>query len=141
MKVSDCMTRSVICVSPEESAEVAARLMARYNVGMLPVKRADGSVLGVVTDRDLVLRCMASGKAAHQVPVSRLMSNRVIGVTAEQNAASAAAQMADEQVRRLPVLEDGKLVGMLSLGDLSRHGSESTGKALNGICDSIRHME
>ena len=140
MKVSDCMTQNVISVSPEESAEVAARLMARYNVGMLPVKRQDGSVLGVVTDRDLVLRCMALGRAPHQVPVNRLMSNRVVGISAQQDAASAAAQMAAEQVRRLPVLDNGKLVGVLSLGDLSRHGSESAGNALNGICDSIRHM-
>ena len=141
MKVSDCMTQNVISVSPEESAEVAARLMARYNVGMLPVKRQDGSLLGVVTDRDLVLRCMALGRSPHQVPVSRLMSNRVIGISAQQDASTAAAQMAKEQVRRLPVLDNGKLVGMLSLGDLSRHGSESTGRALEGICDSVRHME
>ncbi|MCQ2420656.1 MAG: CBS domain-containing protein, partial [Clostridia bacterium] len=67
MKVCDCMTKQVVSISPDESAEVAARLMARYNVGMLPVRRSDGMLVGVVTDRDLVLRCMAGGKKAHQI--------------------------------------------------------------------------
>ncbi len=141
MKVCDCMTTNVVSVSPEESAEVAARLMARYNVGMLPVKRSDGLVVGVVTDRDLVLRCMALGRTPHQVAVRQVMSNRVIGVSSRQDAASAAAKMADEQVRRLPVLEDGKLVGMLSLGDLSRNESQSAEYALDGICRNVRRMD
>ena len=141
MKVCDCMTKQVVSISPDESAEVAARLMARYNVGMLPVRRSDGMLVGVVTDRDLVLRCMAGGKKAHQIPVRQIMSNRVIGVCSQQDSSAAAAQMAKEQIRRLPVVDDGKLVGMLSLADLSRNESPNAGYALDGICRSICHMD
>ena len=62
MKVKDCMTRNVICVGEFESADVAARLMARYNLGSLPVRRLDRSLSGMVTDRDLVVRCLAGTK-------------------------------------------------------------------------------
>ena len=61
MKVKDCMTKSVICVGQEEPASVAARLMARYNVGILPVRGKEGRITGVLTDRDIVLRCVAAG--------------------------------------------------------------------------------
>lgn len=66
MKVKECMTKNVICVGEYESADVAARLMARYNLGSLPVRRFDGSLSGMVTDRDLVVRCMAADQSARQ---------------------------------------------------------------------------
>ena len=69
MKVKECMTKNVICVGEYESADVAARLMARYNLGSLPVRRFDGSLSGMVTDRDLVVRCMAADKAPGSVRV------------------------------------------------------------------------
>ena len=76
MKIRDCMTAHVVCVGAGEPAETAARLMARYNLGLLPVRGADGRMCGVVTDRDLVLRCMAAGQEAGKLPVARAMSNR-----------------------------------------------------------------
>ena len=91
MKIRDCMTAHVVCVGAEEPAETAARLMARYNLGLLPVRGADGRMCGVVTDRDLVLRCMAAGQEAGKLPVARAMSNRVVSVSPDGARACAAA--------------------------------------------------
>lgn len=119
MQVRDCMQRQVIAVSPEENLAVASRLMARYNVGALPVRAIDGSLCGMVTDRDVILRCVALEKRPEQTTVAQIMSNHVVSVEPEAGLCQAAEQMAKAQVRRLPVVEGRKLVGMISLGDLS----------------------
>lgn len=120
MKVRDCMTSAAICVSEDESVAAAARIMARQNVGALPVRGHGGQLRGIVTDRDLVLRCMASGEEARHVPVGRVMTSRVATIGPEESVFTAAETMAREQVRRLPVVENGRLVGMVSLADVSR---------------------
>ena len=120
MKVKDCMTAAAISVAEDESVAAAARIMARQNVGALPVRGRGGRLAGIVTDRDLVLRCVASGEAANHVPVGRVMTTRVATVTPEDSVFTAAERMASEQVRRLPVVENGRLVGMVSLADVSR---------------------
>ena len=132
MKVKDCMTRNVICVGEFESADVAARLMARYNLGSLPVRRLDGSLSGMVTDRDLVVRCLAGDKAPGSVSVPETM-----------DVTMAARVMAKEQVRRLPVTGQGGLVGYLTLADLSRVDdlSMEAGECLGEICAPVRHLD
>ena len=80
MKVRDIMTKSVIQISPGESAEVAARTLTHYNIGALPVCGGDGKLCGVVTDRDLVTRCMASGRTPAQTTVREVMTNTVRSV-------------------------------------------------------------
>ena len=143
MKIRDCMTAHVVCVGAEEPAETAARLMARYNLGLLPVRGADGRMCGVVTDRDLVLRCMAAGQEAGKLPVARTMSNRVVSVSPDDPAERAVRTMARERVRRLPVVEDGMLVGMVSLGDLARQRTYAmeAGECLGAVCTSVRRMD
>ena len=76
--------------------------------------------MGIVTDRDLVLRCVASGEDPSHVPVGRVMTSRVAVADPEESVFTAAERMAQEQVRRLPVVERGRLVGMVSLADVSR---------------------
>ena len=120
LKVRDCMTRDIITVGEDESAAAAARMMARHNVGALPVRGRGGKLSGMVTDRDIVLRCVASGEAAEHTPVARVMTARVVSAAPDDNLFSAAERMATEQVRRLPVVEGGRLVGMVSLADVSR---------------------
>ena len=141
MNVKDCMSTNVIAVSPEESVAVAARLMARHNVGALPVRARDGSLCGVVTDRDLVLRCMALERAAEKTSVSRIMTCRVKSVSPETSLVQAADLMAKEQVRRLPVVEGRRLVGMVSLGDLSQREDYSmeAAEALSEITANVKH--
>ena len=119
MKLKDIMTRTVISIHPEESAAVAARMLTHYNIGVLPVCNDDGKVCGVLTDRDLVTRCLASGKEPKNTKVREVMSAQVVSASAEMDTAVAAHLMGRQQVRRLPVVENGKLCGMVSLGDMA----------------------
>ena len=119
MKLKDIMTRTVISIHPEESAAVAARMLTHYNIGALPVCNDDGKVCGVLTDRDLVTRCLASGKTPENTKVREVMSAQVVSASAEMDTAVAAHLMGRQQVRRLPVVENGKLCGMVSLGDMA----------------------
>ena len=121
MKVREVMTPRVIRISPEESASVAARTLTHYNIGVLPVCGADGNVCGVLTDRDIVTRCLATGHRPEDTPVRAIMTNTVISARPDMDVTAAASLMARRQVRRLPVVESGKLCGMISLGDLSRN--------------------
>ena len=119
MKVRDIMTNHVVRIGAEEPVEVAARALAHYNVGVLPVCGVDGRVCGVVTDRDLVTRCLAPGRSAGVTKVKDVMTGRVISAGPDMDISAAAHLMGREQVRRLPVLDNGKLCGMVSLGDLA----------------------
>lgn len=134
MQVKDVMTRRIVSVAPEESAAVAARLLARYNVGALPVCTAEGRLKGVVTDRDIVLRCVAAEEEPSRTKISEIMTRRVVSVDAGEQAEAAAQIMAREQIRRLPVEENGKLVGMVSLGDLAVVPDFST-EAASALCE------
>lgn len=139
VKVKDVMTQRVIRVGPEEPASVAARMLARYNVGALPVCDENGKICGMVTDRDIVLRCVASDRNPEKVPVRHIMTSRVVTVSADMSLAAAAEKMAREQVRRLPVEERGRLCGMLTLGDLAtapEYAMEAA-EALGQICTGI----
>lgn len=120
MKVKEVMTTNVVCIEPNESAAVAARLLSRFNIGALPVCTKDGRLRGMVTDRDIVLRCVAADDDARTVKVSEIMTRRIYSVDAQDSVQNASALMARQQVRRLPVEEDGKLVGMVSLGDVAK---------------------
>lgn len=142
MQVKNCMNSHVIAVSPEESVAVAARLMARYNVGALPVRALDGSLCGMVTDRDVVLRCTALERPPEQTSVARIMTQRVCTVAPTDSLYHAASCMMREQVRRLPVVEGRKLVGMVSLGDLSHNGDYAmeAAEALSEITTNIKQL-
>ena len=124
MKLKDIMTDAVISIQPEEPVAVAARTLERYNIGILPVCKND-KLCGVVTDRDIVVRCLASGRTMENTTVSDVMTRKVINGNPEMDAAEAAELMGREQIRRLPVVADGKICGMISLGDLARE--EETG--------------
>ena len=121
MKFKEVMTPRVIHISPEESAAVAARTLAHYNVGALPVCSVDGHLCGMLTDRDIVTRCLASGSKPEDTTVRSIMTNTVVSVRPDMDTSAAAALMARRQIRRLPVMENGSLCGMVSLGDLSHH--------------------
>ena len=143
MKVKDIMTKPAIHISPTESAEVAARTLTHYNIGILPVCNAAGEVCGLVTDRDLVIRCMASGRTPAQTPVKDIMTNRVLSVQPDMDAGVAAHLLGRQQVRRLPVVENGKLCGMVSLGDLARREDSvmDAADALSDITENITSTE
>ena len=135
MKVREVMTAPAIQIQASESVAVAARILARYNVGALPVCDGSGSVKGIVTDRDLVTRCVASGRDPKQTKVSAVMTPRLVTVQADMTAAEAAALMGREQVRRLPVLENGKLCGMVGLSDLEQGAGEAFRSITAGVSE------
>lgn len=119
MKLRQVMTSPVIRIDPGETVAVAARTLDRYNIGLLPVCGPDGHLCGVLTDRDLVTRCMAAGRSPASTAVREVMTPRVVAAGPEMDARAAATLMGREQIRRLPVLEGGRLLGMVSLGDLA----------------------
>ena len=140
MKIKDIMSNKVISVSPDESAAVAARLFSRYNIGALPVCGKEGKLRGMVTDRDIVLRCVAAEEDPARTKVSEIMTRRVISVDAEESAQSAVSLMGREQIRRLPVERNGKVVGMVSLGDLAKLQDCNAGEALSEISENVRNF-
>lgn len=139
MKLRDIMTQSPVEIHPDESVAVAARMLTRHNIGALPVCGTDGKLCGLVTDRDLVTRCMASERPAEQMRVRDVMTGRVISAAPDMETGAAAHLMGREQIRRLPVVENGKLCGMVSLGDLASREESSidAGDALSDISANV----
>jgi len=118
MKVKEIMSKDVACLTPEDSIEKAAQLMKQYNVGSIPVC-SNKMINGIVTDRDIALRSVASGQDSTQTKVRNIMtSNPTVG-TPEMDVHDAAEIMSREQIRRLPIVENNSLVGIVSLGDIS----------------------
>ena len=115
--VRDVMTPGPIGVDYWQSIGEAARTMRDWGVGAVLVVR-NGSLYGVVTDRDLVIRAVAEARAADE-PVGPLSSGNLVGVDANADADEAARLMRQHAVRRLPALEDGQVTGIVSLGDLA----------------------
>ena len=136
MKLREIMAQPVVRIHPGENVAVAARLLERSNIGCLPVCGSDGKLCGVVTDRDLVVRCLAAGKNPGTTSVREVMTRQTLAAFPDMEAREAAALMGQHQVRRLPVLENGRLCGMVSLGDLARTGEE--GEALERISSNVR---
>ena len=118
MEIKDIMTQSVITVDPGESVEVAARTMTQYNIGALPVC-VNGKLCGMLTDRDIVTRCLAASRHPGNTTVRQVMTEQVTMAHPNMQIGVAAHLMGRLQIRRLPVVEDGKLCGMVSLGDMA----------------------
>lgn len=142
MQVRDLMSQSVVSISPTESAALAARLLSRHNVGSLPVCGEDGRLKGIVTDRDIVLRCVAAEEDPAHTEVREIMSRNCAVVSPNDDAREASRMMAAAQVRRLPVTEEGRVVGMIALGDLavSQDYDMEASKALSDISDNIKKL-
>ena len=119
MKVREIMTDAVIKIHPEETVEVAARALTHYNIGALPVCDDKGALCGMVTDRDLVTRCVASNQSPATTTVRQVMTAQVLTAQPDMDVGVAAHLMGRQQIRRLPVVENGKVCGMVSLGDMA----------------------
>ncbi len=134
MQVKDLMNPSVVTIEPGSSASLAARLISRHNVGSLPVCGEDRRLRGVVTDRDIVLRCIAAEEDPAQTPVRDIMTRSCTTVSPEDDCREATRLMSEHQVRRLPVVEKGKLVGVISLADVARSGRFDM-EAAQALCE------
>ena len=120
MKVSDIMTDRIVTVGQLETVTAAARLMKRHNLGALPVCDDTGRLRGMITDRDIATRCVAGELDPGDTLVREIMSRGITTCRADMDADEAIRTMGTEQVRRLPVMEGARVVGMVSLGDLAR---------------------
>ncbi|MDR1693460.1 MAG: CBS domain-containing protein [Oscillospiraceae bacterium] len=141
MRVSELMNANVVSITPDEPALLAARLLSRHNIGSLPVCSLDGKLRGMVTDRDIVLRCVATESDPQTMRVREIMTRGIVSVSPEDDVREAAHKMANEQVRRLPVVSaGGSVVGMLSLGDMakSRALEMEAANALSEISVSVK---
>ena len=139
MKVEQLMSQSVIKIHPEESVAVASRNLTHYNIGALPVCDDAGKLCGVVTDRDVVTRCVAANRSPKETKVSDIMTRNVVSAKPDMDAGVAAHLMGRQQVRRLPVTENGYIKGMLSLGDLARK-EDSIMDAADALSDISSHI-
>ena len=132
MLVRHAMAESPVTASPDMNAGDAAGLMAANDVGAIPIVE-DERLVGLVTDRDLVLRVIAQRKDPRSVRLADVATTRGLEtVTPDTQLCDARALMAERRIRRLPVVKDGALVGMLSLGDVAL-GSAS----MRGVGESL----
>ena len=142
MNVSDIMSSHVICVGQDESVGTAARLLKRYNLGALPVCDSSGRLRGVVTDRDIVLRCVAPDGDPARLRVSEIMSRGVVTAGREEDMGEVSRRMAARQLRRIPVTEEGRIVGLVSLCDLARRADcrMEAGDTLGAVSANLRTL-
>ncbi|MFL6734870.1 MAG: CBS domain-containing protein [Sphingomicrobium sp.] len=133
MRISEVMTRDVATVSTNQTAQEAASFMLKGDAGSIPVVDGD-RLIGMITDRDIAVRGVAQGRGP-DTPVSELMSTGLICAREDDDIEEVAARMSEAQVRRLPVIDGSeKLVGIVSLGDLTRESEgEEAYVALEGV--------
>ncbi|BFN03476.1 CBS domain-containing protein [Clostridium tetani] len=137
MKINNIMTKDIVSLQAEDTVEHAAQLMKEHGVGSLPICN-EGKIVGIITDRDIALRSVAMGESIQNQTVRNIMTSNPITVSPNISATEAAEIMSKKQIRRLPVVENKNLVGMVSLGDISTEPNleNSAGKALIGISET-----
>ncbi len=121
MKICDIMTDGAVSIGPHEPVSAAARLLKSKNIGALPVCDGQGKLRGMLTDRDIVIRCVAAGEDPAGVKVEEIMSRGVVFAGPFDEVEHAVRLMSEDQVRRIPVVDSGRLVGMVSLCDMARN--------------------
>lgn len=123
MKVKDLMSTNISCVTEDSPVSLIAQQMRREDVGSLPVCNQQGQLMGMVTDRDLVLRALAKAMAdpsqLSSLTARDVMTLHPVTAPPDMSSHDAALLFSTHGIRRLPVTENEKLVGMLSLGDLA----------------------
>ena len=134
MNVASVMTTDIDCCSPESTCKEAAMKMKELDVGAIPICENE-KLVGIVTDRDLVIKGLANDLSTESAVSELIETNIVVSGTKDMSIEEAAKIMSKEQIRRLPIVENEKLVGMVSLGDLAvnNQSSEQAGEALKEI--------
>ena len=124
MKVKEAMAKTIVTAQPKESVVDVARKMKQEDTGFVPVTEG-GRLVGVVTDRDIVVKCLAEGHDVRSETADHVMSTGVVTVSPEDDLEKAGEKMSSDEIRRLPVVENGKLVGVLSQGNLVQATGDS----------------
>jgi len=138
MNIRDVMTPNPRTVTPDDSIQNAARIMRDEDTGVVPVVE-NGRPVGVVTDRDIVVRAVADGGQLDR-PIRDICSGAIVAATPDMSTREAAQLMSDHQIRRLPVVENDRLVGIVSIGDLAvKEGKDGrTGDTLQSISEGVK---
>ena len=130
----DIMTTRPRCIGVNDSLSIAAAVMADLDVGALPICGEDSRLKGMLTDRDIVVRAIARGMDPETTPTSALATGVPITVQADDDIAIALERMQEHQVRRLPVIHERRLVGIVSQADIARTlSAATTGKTVEEI--------
>jgi len=139
MKVRDVMTSEVTTANADTSLEEIATMMKSEDTGAIPVVEEE-ELLGLITDRDIVIRCVAEGRDPAEVSAEDILSENLEVVDPDTDVQEALDLMGRHQIRRLPVVENGKLVGMVSLGDLAvkQNDEQDTGEALKDVSKGVK---
>lgn len=132
--VREVMTTDVQVCAPHDSLVEAAKLMREINCGSIPVCEGK-KVVGMITDRDIVIQCVAEGKDCNSVHCHDCMSSQVISCTPDTDVHECARLMAEHQIRRIPVVQNGEIVGICAIGDLATVNiyANEAGEALSQI--------
>ncbi len=140
MHIRDVMTPYPTTVTPDDSIQNAARIMRDQDTGVVPVGD-NGRPVGMITDRDIVVRAVADGSQLSR-PVREIVTSAVVTVTPETSTREAAQLMSEHQIRRLPVVENERLVGIVSLGDLAvKEGKDSrSGDTLQSVSEGVKEQ-
>ena len=138
MKVKDCMCYEVAYLTPESTVEDCATLMCNKHVGCIPVCDTNKKIVGLVTDRDIILRSIACDKDIKTTPISDIMTCNVYSWGVEEEINEVEEKMSKEQIRRLPVVdENNQIIGIVTLGNLCANQNVNTngiGQTLENIC-------
>lgn len=138
MNVCECMCKNVISASKDTSIIEISSLMKENDIGSIPICDEDKNIVGMITDRDIVLRAVAENKDISKLKAEDIMTkNHIIKLDINSSTLEASKTMSNNQIRRLPVLEDNKLVGILSIGDLARNNdipTSNVGTTFECIC-------
>ncbi|MFJ2866091.1 CBS domain-containing protein [Kitasatospora sp. NPDC087314] len=131
----DIMHAGATCVQENETLEAAARRMRELDVGALPICGLDNRLHGIITDRDIVVKCLAEGRDPRTTTAGRLAQGKPITVDADADAAEVLRLMEEHRIRRLPVIEEHRLVGMISEADIARHLTrQEVGDLVEAVC-------
>jgi CBS domain-containing protein len=135
MQVQEIMTRKVELTDPNVTVSQVAKKMKAEDIGALPVGE-HARLIGMVTDRDSVMRAVAENRAAGKTTVRDVMSERIYYCFEDDDVEDAAEMMVEHQVRRLPVLDRNKrLVGFIALADLGLNAGDTAKRVLEGVCE------
>ena len=138
MKIKDCMCNNVKWVNPNTNVCDCAKVMSDNKIGCVPVCDDKNEVVGIVTDRDVILRTIACDKDCKNTPVSEIMTTNVCLCNANSEIEEAEKLMSQNAIRRLPVIENNKIVGIITLGNLFQNKNINSNHASNtfeNICD------
>ncbi len=140
MKVDDCMCCNVTCVKPDTTLRECAKIMSNDDIGCVPVCEND-ELVGIITDRDIILRAVAENKDVNTLTAKDVMTIKPYTCDCGCDVKEAQDVMSEFQIRRIPIMENGKVVGMLTLGDLALNNGtddKEVCKTMKCICEESK---